>query len=226
MWAEIIINRTTDLKAHSRTEEFTWKIPECPHTGCEFKCCKFDSWNYIVMYPWEMEEQISQGLKADHLETIDDNYLNQWWRKVVCHIPCTSADVKPLDCKVYPVFPNGKDKMISGKKCPLPDPAVLRHALITKAYVARLFSQRPELEDFFEKVEMVGYDELRLPKMEVMVLRWYLEKHKEEFMSKLREAMSQEGLDVVVNEEDVKQLLSELEEQEKGAIASILEINQ
>lgn len=153
-----------DLKKYDRPlEEFSGKLPECPTGGCNFKCCKFDSGNYIVMYPGEMAAEKAKGLDSSHLRVIEKDYIQEGGLRVVCERLCTSADVKPLDCKIYPLWAKGPDEFISGSKCPLPEASVWRHAIITRSYLKRILTERPELTGFFKDTEMVGYEEVKIP---------------------------------------------------------------
>lgn len=206
----ILVDESYDRKG----DNFPGKIPECPANGCGFKCCKFTSGNYIVMYPGELEEQMAQGLAADHLEVIEDDYIMKGGKKVVCKKLCTAKDVKPLDCKIYPLWWQGGDKFITGSKCPLPEEAVHRHAIITKYYVENLIRMRPELAQFFPEVQMVGYQPLEYCEVEPESLLGYLEEHADAFLA-IREAELRKASDdgAGINEEDIQRDLDRLREQ-------------
>lgn len=194
-------------------DDFPGKIPECPANGCGFKCCKFTSGNYIVMYPGELEEQMAQGLAADHLEVIEDDYIMKGGKKVVCKKLCTSKDVKPLDCKIYPLWWQGGNEFISGSKCPLPEEAVQRHAIITKYYVENLIRMRPELSAFFPEVEMVGYQPLEYADVEPETLLQYLEAHADEFLAIREEELLEAGVEASDMESDLDRLKTQLREE-------------
>lgn len=155
---------STDTKPYSRPpgEEFPGKIPECSTTWCEFKCCKFDLWNYIVMYPWELEKALAGGLKDDHLQVLEQDYLQPWWLKILCTKLCWPEDIKPLDCKMYPLWARSDGGLITWAKCPLPTASLVRHAVFARHSLQELIKENPALADFFDRVEMVGYKPLKL----------------------------------------------------------------
>lgn len=150
------------ISEENQNKKFAWKISECLLNDCDFKCCSFDHWNYIVMYPWELAQELEKNLNSNHLEIIEHDYIMPWGMKVICNSPCTSKDVKPLDCKIYPIRWNWEE-FIVGSKCPLWKYAIEKHAIIVKKYLGNLFLNSPELKLFFEQVKMVGYEKLMIP---------------------------------------------------------------
>jgi hypothetical protein len=102
-------------------------IVHCPHGGCQFRCCKFDQGNFIVLYPSEIDNALASGSSIKHLEIhVDTN----GGHKAICKARNTAncdGGYKPLDCASYPLFPVIKpggeiadSVMLFGAKCPLP----------------------------------------------------------------------------------------------------------
>lgn len=183
--------KETDIKAFERKEGFDGKLPECPTGNCQFVCCQFGK-NYIVTYPGELE---NADLSTDHLEVIDQDYMGG--KKVTCIKACTEKDFKPLDCKLYPLWPLSNGEFLVGNKCPLPAQAILRHALVAKKYMEKLFQQTPELENFFKKVEMYGYSKIDLSNFSLMSKEEtgaLLEKIKQEELVKETDPVKIEGI--------------------------------
>ncbi|MFA4995189.1 MAG: hypothetical protein WC521_07810 [Bdellovibrionales bacterium] len=136
------------------------KISGCAHTGCNRTCCEFKEGNYILLYPGELDEAYSSGKSTAHLSLIDGDYHGG--QKAVCAAK-NAADCdkgyKPLDCQSYPFFPasGNVDELIKGKKCPLQESQLETHAEIVKDAWRQVCERNPEVVDFLDNVELVGY---------------------------------------------------------------------
>lgn len=134
------------------------KITSCADSGCGWHCCEFKQGNYIVSLPNELD-----GKNIDHLEVIDDDYHGG--KKLICkakHPENCDGGYKPIDCRMYPLFPSGKDSYLSGQKCPLSFMTQLKHIVKCDEYMEQYKSDNPDvdIDAFLQKVEMVGYDDL------------------------------------------------------------------
>lgn len=132
-------------------------ITLCPYQGCEFRCCRFDQGNYIVLHPGELQAAQARGASTTHLEVIDDNYHGG--QKAVCTArePMTCDDgYKPLDCKSYPLFPAPGGGLLKGSKCPLRAEHLTEHA---RDVVDLWAGQGPVTGQWLAQVRLVGYEE-------------------------------------------------------------------
>lgn len=136
-------------------------IPHCPYQNCNFHCCQFNQGNYIVMYPGEVEAARQNHEKLDHLELIP--YLGGY--KAICRAKdtsCCDQGYKPLDCQSYPFFPRAPHGFVQiglkGKKCPLTPIHLKIHRLWVQKRWERLIQQSPEVLEWIQKVELVGYE--------------------------------------------------------------------
>lgn len=154
------------------------EINTCATSGCGWLCCQFQQGNYIVLHPNELEAAKAKGLSVDHLEITDRDYNGG--QKAVCKAKNTGncdGGLKPLDCISYPFFPVVEAEgievsgFIKGKKCPLQEQHLARHAQTIKGMWAAVIKQNPEVAEWLKKVELVGYTEpkdkpdLRRPKV-------------------------------------------------------------
>ena len=134
------------------------KITSCATAGCGWHCCSFKQGNYIVAFPQELE-----GKNTDHLEVIDEDYHGG--KKVVCKAQdAASCDggYKPIDCRMYPVFPKPDSGFIHGSKCPL-DLSVKRGHVARSTDLLDEYREKHkdvDVDRFLGKVEMVGYEDL------------------------------------------------------------------
>lgn len=97
---------------------------------CGYACCKFNAGNWIMLLPGEYDLAVQQGLKCSHL-SFENN------RSAICHSPCRSGDLKPIDCSWYPLFPANREAtkflVADHRKCPIPN-----HELINKMLATRV----------------------------------------------------------------------------------------
>lgn len=132
-------------------------IALCPYQGCEYRCCRFDQGNYIVLHPGELRAAQSRGVSTAHLQVIDDGYHGG--QKAVCTAlePMTcDHGYKPLDCRSYPLFPAPGSGLLKGSKCPLRVEHLTEHA----QDVIDLWAQQgPDTRRWLAQVRLVGYEE-------------------------------------------------------------------
>ena len=136
-------------------------IEECSSANCNYHCCDFNQGNYIVLLPNEFEYAKKSKQSLNHLTIIDKTPGNGF--KAICKAKDTSVcdnGYKPVDCKIYPVFPSAKDKfMLKGKKCPLDINKIQQHIKNTKHHIKNLpFIQYIDLKKWFEHVELIDYE--------------------------------------------------------------------
>jgi Fe-S-cluster containining protein len=131
-------------------------IALCPYQGCEYRCCRFDQGNYIVLHPGELEAARASGASTAHLQIIDDDYHGG--QKAVCTAaePMTcDYGYKPLDCKSYPLFPAPDGGLLKGSKCPLRPEHLTEHARdVGELWERQSLSTRRWLAE----VRLVGYE--------------------------------------------------------------------
>lgn len=128
------------------------------------RCCDFQQGNYIVLYPGELEEAQAAGQSVAHLSITDADYHGG--KKAVCIAQCTATcdnGFKPLDCKSYPYFPappviDEVDFVMKGSKCPLQERHLAQHRYDVQMEWENLIEKKPEVGDWLNKVELVGYD--------------------------------------------------------------------
>lgn len=151
------------------------KISYCPFQGCEYKCCKFQQGNFIVMYPGELQEAHKNGFSMSHLEIISEDCFGGV--KTVCNAQnkaCCDDGYKPLDCASYPLFPasiksNGDIALsiIKGHKCPLEKEELQKHIDWFTNEWKNLFKKNPDISTWLLIVDLVDYEEFTRPFQEV-----------------------------------------------------------
>lgn len=138
------------------------KIMGCATSGCGFHCCDL-SHSFIVTYPNELEDAQKAGLSIDHLPIIAKDGLGGY--RVSCAakngVNCDGG-YKPLECRVFPFWPekvegNEVTDLLWGKKCPLHAERQPEHAAWVKQTIEELCARKPELKDWFNKVQTTGY---------------------------------------------------------------------
>lgn len=131
-------------------------IALCPYQECEYRCCRFDQGNYIVLHPGELEAAQASGASTAHLQIIDDDYRGG--QRAVCTAaePMTcDHGYKPLDCRSYPLFPAPDGGLLKGSKCPLRPEHLTEHARDVGELWER---QSPATRRWLAEVRLVGYE--------------------------------------------------------------------
>ncbi|WP_299248924.1 hypothetical protein [uncultured Aquimarina sp.] len=140
-------------------------IKSCSKAGCNYKCCDFNQGNYIVLFPNEFEYAEKKGFSLNHLRIIDKIEGNGF--KALCNaknrVKCDNG-YKPIDCKIYPVFPIMNDTYIlKGKKCPLAYQSLKIHVKKSKHHIQNLpFIEFKELKKWLQFVQLVDYEVIPL----------------------------------------------------------------
>ena len=140
------------------------KIEACPKNNCGYHCCDFNQENFIVMFPNELDKAITSGKSMTHLKIIESLPNNS--HKVVCkaknRVICDGG-YKPVDCKIYPLFPKGdKTYFLKGRKCPLQSFELHQHKQLVSSYLKNLdFVSYDELIEASKDISLVDYENLK-----------------------------------------------------------------
>ncbi len=140
------------------------KIKSCPKNGCNYHCCDFNQNNYIVLFPNELNHMIKNNEIYSHLTIIEN--LEQNSHKVICKASnrenCDNG-YKPIDCKIYPIFPTKNKKYyLKGVKCPLSNSELKEHLINCESLISNLdYCTNKELGVWFNKIELVGYKKIK-----------------------------------------------------------------
>lgn len=136
------------------------ELNPCKKAGCDWKCCNFGSEGHIILLPNEYESAIE---KKEHLKVIDDNYMGG--KK----IKCTAKDrancddgYKPIQCKVYPLWIDGKNTAKRSLKCPLDNKDVKEHINTSISIVNDFKAKNKEIDidRFLKNAEVDKYGEI------------------------------------------------------------------
>lgn len=146
------------------------KINLCPKGNCNFHCCEFNQNNYIVLFPNELEYARDKQMSLEHLDIIGS--IDERSFKAICKAKdrehCDFG-YKPVDCMIYPIFPNGEpDFLLKGRKCPLSNSELAAHVHKCNKLLDHLpFIERHELGQWFKKVKLVGYTSVCLAELQL-----------------------------------------------------------
>ncbi|NVO03153.1 MAG: hypothetical protein HXX09_10690 [Bacteroidetes bacterium] len=143
------------------------KISLCAEKNCKFICCNFDSGNYILLFPGELDKAINSNISISHLQILEEDSFGG--HKAVCNAKqkhnCDNG-YKPLDCKFYPLFPieiiGDNFFLHKGIKCPLKISEIANQNSFVYNETENIIIKNEKFSKWLKNVKFVGYEKVKI----------------------------------------------------------------